>query len=122
MAASMTMSVKERNAKLDEDRKAAIQKNGEYFGYPQCCIDAYASAVHSGGHLPSYTSRPKEQIDASEHGFIPCLTHAKQILANEITLAELILPSRQHSRPFPETDYRNIKRMSSSTPNQADAV
>lgn len=100
MSITLALSVRERNAKLDKDRKASIQKHGMYFGYPQCCIDAFASAVHSGGMLPSYRTRSKEQIDAAQHGFIPCLQHARQILAKEITLAELILPSRQHPTPF----------------------
>ena len=122
MSSISILSVRERTAKLDNDRKAAIQKHGMHFGYPQCCIDSFASAVHSGGMLPSYRTRPKEQIDAAEHGFIPCLKHARQILAKQTTLAELILPSRQHSKAFPAKDYRSKRQRSDSTRFEVVAV
>jgi hypothetical protein len=91
---------------------------GTYYGYPRCCIEAFVAPMYTEGHLPCYTTRSKEQLKVSDHGFIPCRVHALQILAKEITLAELILPSRQEPKPFPpfpEKRYRNTKQKSCST-------
>lgn len=96
-----------------EKRINVYREHGAYFGYPRCCIEAFVAPMYTEGRLPCYTTRSKEQLQAADWGFIPCRVHARQILAKEITLAELILPSRQEPKPF--CRYRNRKQTSCST-------
>jgi hypothetical protein len=57
---------------------------GKYFGYPQCCIDAY------GDRKIFFFTRPEIVQKATVQGFVPCEKHAKQLLDGEITYTELI--------------------------------
>jgi hypothetical protein len=114
----MTSNSEVRDDAMRERSINVYREYGTYYGYPRCCIEAFVAPIYTEGRLPCYTTRSKEQLKVSDHGFIPCRAHAIQILAKEITLAELILPSRQESRPFPpfpEKRYRNRKQMSCST-------
>jgi hypothetical protein len=73
--------------------------NGTYFGYPHCCIDAFIDIYKK------VTKRTDEQEKVHVWtGFVPCHTHALEILAGRTSLEGLILPSRKHPKPF--TVYR----------------
>lgn len=71
-----------------------VQECGEYFGYPQCCIDDFKA------RLTALTISPEQEAVHFSVGFIPCQKHALQILAGEITQASLIT-NRQCDLPFP---------------------
>ena len=85
------------------------EKNGVYYGYPQCCIDEFIRPVKETGKMASWKTRPKIQQDAAEHGFIPCQKHASRILSGKIKIHDIILPSRRHNDPFPEDGYFKYK-------------
>ncbi|MDD3686863.1 MAG: hypothetical protein PHE56_08870 [Bacteroidales bacterium] len=80
---------------------------GKTLGYPDCCIKEF------GDDAPELmlNSEPTEEhklryeagcIDGVFTGFIPCVFHAKQILAGEITLASLIKDRNEFVPPFPD--------------------
>lgn len=73
-----------------EDRK----KKGEYYGYPKCCINSFVDP------FIKFTERSIEQQNAATNGFIPCAEHAQMIMAGELKIQELILPTREHPVPF----------------------
>lgn len=64
--------------------------NGEYYGYPKCCIDAFLKGE----------SNKDEEINKN-YGFLPCQEHAKQIKEGKTTLEELIT-NRKHYKAFPD--------------------
>ncbi len=65
-----------------DDLSTIFYNNGHYYGYPHCCINEFIlkRLVLNDNRFPII----------SERGFIPCETHAKQILDNLITIKELI--------------------------------
>ena len=66
-------------------------KAGNYFGYPQCCIDEF---------IRTNSPRHKICLLAGAHtGFIPCYNHSCKILRNDVTLTELI-KNRKCMKPF----------------------
>ena len=65
-------------------------KTGKFYGYPDCCIINFINKI-----------RTKEQIKASRYtGFMPCVKHAKEILAKKIKLEDLI-QNRVCKKEFP---------------------
>lgn len=68
-----------------------IRHNGEFYGYPPCCIE----------HCATRLGRPSpEQREAAQGtGFIPCPACTQLVLAGK-PLHELLLPSRKASFPF----------------------
>ena len=73
------------------------KQNGKYFGYPQCCIDAFCNRV--GVELT-----PEQNSVIDNHGFIPCQHHAIMILQKRTTLKELI-SNRECQYDYPMDDY-----------------
>lgn len=69
--------------------------NGKYFGYPECCIDAFSNRKF----LNSHTDEQKEVSNGT--GFIPCQKHALEILAGKIKIDDLIT-NRECKFPFPQ--------------------
>ena len=74
-------------------------ENGQYYGYPDCCIKAFVKPYQEGTTL-LWWERSKAQIEARKHGFIPCKHHAEEILQGRITIEELISPSRKCPKRF----------------------
>lgn len=62
---------------------------GKYYGYPQCCIDAFINDKSN-----------RDQEIHKNQGFLPCQEHAKQIKEGKITIESLIT-NREHNEPFP---------------------
>lgn len=73
---------------------------GVYYGYPKCCIRSFHKMLNNK-LLASDLSEVRRK--AAKNGFIPCLSHAKEIEAGKIKIEELILPTRQCERPFIRT-------------------
>ena len=62
-----------------------MKKQGEFFGYPECCVKSFIKFVNGKGKrtcIQNITSHPE--------GFVPCNLHAKQIFRGDITLKHLI--------------------------------
>src|SRR5688572_12216263 len=77
--------------------------SGIYYGYPQCCVDAFCRLDH---HKDKYKD-PKTgrlrgyQIDVSKNtGFVPCRKCAERIHKGEVKLQDLIV-GRSAKRQFP---------------------
>lgn len=73
---------------------------GKYFGYPECCTEAFIGMV-------SRDESPTEpQCQAGQHtGFIPCPTCTDKILKEELSPKEFLANSgipRICPTPFPE--------------------
>ncbi len=74
--------------------EAFLLEKGKYYGYPMCCIQAFIKTYPTN-------SVTEAQVRASKYtGFIPCVKHTEQILAGILQLEDLILPTRQHPKPF----------------------
>lgn len=70
------------------------QTKGEYFGYPQCCIDEF-------GRNPLNQRLEEQNVASNGTGFIPCKMHAIMILRGKIQLKDLIT-NRQCPFKFPK--------------------
>ena len=70
-----------------------LRNNGEYFGYPKCCIDYFILGKYKSEELILLL----EKIDSK--GFLPCPSHCLKILNNEIIIESLI-QNRKHNKPF----------------------
>lgn len=96
-----------------EDRKRLQEKwfkinepSGKILGYPDCCIKAFGD---DAPEIMARTRPTKEHqqrykaacINGEFTGFIPCIEHAKQILAGKIQLADLIKNRDENLPPFP---------------------
>jgi hypothetical protein len=68
-----------------------LWENGQYYGYPQCCIDNFIEIYRE------IKRRTNEQDRVHLFsGFVPCHKHALEILCGHTTLEALILPTRKH--------------------------
>lgn len=77
----------------------ALTENGRYFGYPECCIRSFIR-----GPLFACDRNPVQLVASNGTGFIPCVKHAKQVVSGKIKLKDLILPTREELREFPDHD------------------
>ena len=82
---------------------------GRELGYPECCIGEFCD-LPPELMLGTPNEEMKIKLEASfingkYSGFIPCLKHAKMILAGEITLSDLIQNRNPAFPPFPELEY-----------------
>lgn len=57
---------------------------GDYYGYPQCCIDEFVEDLKAG------KSPGERNLDGNYSGFIPCRAHTTQVLNKDIKLGDLI--------------------------------
>lgn len=74
-----------------------FKKIGVYYGYPSCCIDDWIARtiIANPAIQPSW-----DQERAGDYtGFLPCPTHAKQVLDKKIALKDLV-QNRQCEIPF----------------------
>lgn len=68
--------------------------NGEYLGYPSCCIEAFGDVA-----IPFFL-RDKLTQEMAKDGFLPCPTCAQKLILETTTYEELINPNRKCSIPF----------------------
>ena len=69
---------------LEEANQIRV-KQGEFFGYPKCCVNSFINYMSGKGkrtELQNKTSHPE--------GFIPCNKHAKRIHIGEIDINDII--------------------------------
>jgi hypothetical protein len=69
------------------------KEKGHYYGYPPCCIQEFLEKSKE-------ILRTEAQKKVSGTGFVPCHHHSVAILKGDVKIEELILPTRQHSKPF----------------------
>jgi hypothetical protein len=75
------------------------QKQGDYFGYPKCCIKSFI------GFINGKKKRDPIQNQASHpEGFVPCVKHAKQIIQKKVKVIDL-LENRVSMREFQQSNY-----------------
>ena len=81
-----------------------VFEHGAYYGYPQCCINAFAAdliQMYTTGFFP--TRQRGEDTPWYGTGFIPCDKHAEEIIKRdslddiELEIAE----NRKCPEPFP---------------------
>lgn len=80
-------------------RDGNFQQMGNYFGYPQCCIDNFKQRAEIIRETQNYHSTDN-QSKVSVGGFVPCEMHADQIANGEITIESLIT-ERECEHTFP---------------------
>jgi hypothetical protein len=89
------------------------RKLGEYYGYPDCCIEAFIGRKHDKRRVRDIC--PRSCKAARRTGFIPCDKHAEEILRGSIRIEDLIVDRKCETR-FPNGDdklltgYRQITR------------
>jgi hypothetical protein len=74
---------------------------GEYFGFPNCCIEFFGKEATEPNWFDKYFDiypGLSERIDGT--GFIPCEKHMQMIVNNEVKPEQLI-QNRQCKTPFP---------------------
>lgn len=92
---------------LEEEQKEWFDTNAPYgkeLGYPDCCIKAFCDQPPSSLKIATKNDKLRYEaacVNGKFKGFIPCLAHAKQINAGEITLDSLIKNRNPEFKPFP---------------------
>jgi hypothetical protein len=61
------------------------KKQGEYFGYPSCCVKSFIRFVTRKGKR-----YPIQDKNSHPEGFVPCLKHARLLEKKMVTIKELI--------------------------------
>lgn len=69
-------------------------KMGRYFGYPECCINAFCTRILLGKYAYD------EKYNNCNDGFLPCDDHLAQINAGEIKIEDII-EKRICKTPYP---------------------
>jgi hypothetical protein len=77
--------------------KSKNQCWGDYFGYPKCCIRSFHDMLKSGYQ---HKDLSHERKIVTTNGFVPCQNCAERIVRGEITIYELILPTRLSPKTF----------------------
>ena len=71
---------------MDKERENDIREDGENFGYPKCCIDAFVNTYDNFNDLSYDDGRSERKLFGS--GFVPCVkcheTKTEQQLVDEI--------------------------------------
>ena len=76
------------------------QKQGEYFGYPKCCVRSFLR------YMSGTSKRDPIQVQASHpEGFVPCKMHAKVILTKKVKVMDL-LENRVSLKEFQQSNYQ----------------
>jgi hypothetical protein len=79
------------------------KEKGKYYGYPQCCIDAFCNRI-------DLNLTPAQEQVLDNHGFIPCHDHALMVVKGEITLESLIENRKcQYDYPMDDHDAQIVK-------------
>ena len=69
-------------------------KTGLFYGYPTCCIDDFINRT-----LAKEPPFVEQERAGAYSGFLPCPTHAKQVLEKKVALKDLI-QLRKCETPF----------------------
>lgn len=80
MKEHITISLKKENIDF-------YTKKGEYFGYPNCCIDSFINMVNSN---KDFSDLPEVQKKHNREGFTPCEKCCTKIERGEIKIENLI--------------------------------
>jgi hypothetical protein len=72
--------------------------SGLFYGYPQCCIEAFCRLDHIREESATGDSLCAQVGNST--GFVPCRTCAEKIRDGQTTLKELV-QERKCPRPFP---------------------
>lgn len=75
------------------------RKQGEYFGYPKCCIRSFVKFI-SG----KKKREPIQNQASHPEGFVPCIKHANLIVKNKVKVIEL-LENRVSLKEFQQLNY-----------------
>ena len=70
----------------EKETKRILSKQGEFFGYPKCCVKSFIKYLTGKGKrscIQNITSHPE--------GFVPCEKHARKIHRGEINVKDIIL-------------------------------
>jgi len=94
---------------LEQHQKQWYEENaplGKDLGYPECCINEFCSQPPVCFKYVKASDNDRRRykaacIDGKFTGFIPCTSHAMQILRGQITLASLIENRNPLLPPFP---------------------
>lgn len=81
------------------------QKAGEYFGYPQCCIDDFIRRCET----EKYSITKEQEFVNSGHGFVPCHNCACKLIEDKKATASLIV-NRIHPEPFPYDTFKLFEK------------
>jgi hypothetical protein len=68
-----------------EEANSIRLKQGEFFGYPKCCVNSFIRYMSGKGKRT-----PLQNKMSHPEGFIPCNKHAKRIHMREIDISDLI--------------------------------
>lgn len=71
----------------------SVEKAGEFYGYPKCCIKSFVET-------PEYLISLAQKSVSNETGFIPCFECAMLIL-NKMTSLSGLITNRICPLPFP---------------------
>lgn len=99
---------------MKEVQKNWYEKNlplGRSLGYPECCIKEFGMQPPALMRKRSPTRQDKRRynaacIDGAFTGFIPCDKHARQIIAGEIAINDLISNRDNQWGKFPNENRR----------------
>lgn len=94
---------------ITQKKKEWFEENapfGRQLGYPECCIKAFCNQPPALIELHGLNDIDRKRYDAAcingvYSGFIPCATHAKEILSGKITLLSLIKNRSKEFNEFP---------------------
>ena len=84
---------------------------GKFFGYHQCCIDAFVEHAEKYGsgdteHLTHYQTK-YQRLTKGKTAFMPCSKHAKQLVKKQIGPSDMTV-NRICSLPFPYIDELSV--------------
>jgi hypothetical protein len=86
-----------------EEANYIRKKQGEYFGYPSCCVKSFITFVNGKGKR-----YPIQNKNSHPEGFVPCWKHAKLLDKKKITMRDLI-QNRVCSLTFAFDDFMNTE-------------
>lgn len=101
MVINITMSSNVYELDTLRDKK----RLGQYYGYPKCCVNHFVDNILNGKKsIIEYRKKYVKNYNTSKHtGFIPCTRHTNLILANKMSLEDLIR-NRKCKKNFPNDD------------------
>lgn len=84
------------------------KKQGEYYGYPPCCVRSFLAFMNGKGKR-----HPIQNKNSHPEGFVPCLKHAKLLDKKQTTMRDLI-QHRVCSLTFTFDNYMNSESFQNS--------
>jgi hypothetical protein len=92
---------------LEDHKRLWFEENsplGTDLGYPACCIQAFCDQPpillrNSAITDDDFARYKAAHIDGKYTGFIPCVSHARQVLSGKSTLSSLI---QNRNKDFPD--------------------